>query len=125
MIFGPHTETKSISTTHTKNKSIDQHSKIGYFLALNFNPHKKNKWLSTHTQKQNQFRHPAQKSSQFRYPHQSQVGFDPPHKSQVNFDPTTEINSISIPTLIPSRLDALTQKAKKGELFPDPDPKHK
>ena len=72
-VFGPHAKTKSISTTHTRNKSIDANTKT--------------EAIST----------PPQKGIHFWPSHEYQVDFDPPCWNQVNFDPPAEIKSISIP----------------------------
>ena len=77
-----HTKTKSFSTTHTENKSIDPLTEYNFRSAhknrVNFNPRKKTKSISI----------PILKSSHFR----------PSHKNQVNFALDTEIKSFSIPT---------------------------
>ena len=84
VISGLHIQTKSISTTHPKTKSID--------------PRTKNKTFSSHTRTPGQL-WPAKKQLNFD-PHAKTKSISVPDtKSQVNFDPNTDDKSISTTTL--------------------------
>ena len=86
----PHTEIKSIWTTHTQNKSISMLPQ-------------KTSIFSTRTQKQGQFS-PAQKMCQFRFSHENQVNFYPPHKAKLIATPTLKSSQFRSPTEQPSPL---------------------
>ena len=115
MIYGPHTKTKSILTTHTKTESI--------------NPHTKSESFSDRTQKPSYFKsHPWNRVNfdphfnikSISMPrHKNRVNFDPDTKkkslstatqNQVNSDTYNEIKSISIPTLKKIYFDAPRHK---------------
>ena len=95
----PSSKTKLISTTHTKNKSIDHHTKYKSISG-------RTRSISTPAQKQVNFA-PITKTKSISMPrHKTKLisiqtlkpsHFRPPHKNWVNSDPYTEINSGSIP----------------------------
>ena len=116
MTFGPHTKYKWISTTHTKNKSIDLHTKTSHFrpeYKNNFDHPHKEQSITTWKQlifgphkKLTSIAISALKPSKFRSIHENQKVVGPntttksistPRSRKINFDTHIKTKSISIP----------------------------
>ena len=136
MTFGPHTKYKWISTTHTKNKSIDLHTKTSHFrpeYKNNFDHPHKEQSITTWKQlifgphkKLTSIAISALKPSKFRSIHENQKVVGPntttksistPRSRKINFDTHIKTKSISIPLQKTKLISTTTTAAKPFHLY--------
>ena len=95
-IFGPHTEIKSISTTHTQTELFDPTPPKTFFSASTRKP-SRFQWI--HARKSSHFFHAHKKEVNFHPPKQKPSQFRSTQNNQVDLDCHPKTKSTPIPAL--------------------------